>query len=101
MRVDVAMLYYLEKDQKIFGGPWVECDNYGNTKPGSASYPTLAAFNQVHVTGGNTWVSKCVYCYKNDEIARIEAKSVREQQELEKGQRKYAAFAKEYEYPTF
>src|SRR5690606_30612237 len=68
MRVDVPMLYHLEKEEKIFGdGSWRACDNYGNTIPGATPYPDLAAFHAAYGTGGNSWVYQCVYCYKDDE----------------------------------
>ncbi|MHB9147578.1 MAG: hypothetical protein ACYC2U_04050 [Candidatus Amoebophilus sp.] len=72
MNVDRNMLFHM--DNNVFGsGTWQECDDYGNTLPGSPTYPSLAAI--IAANNARThFVHTCVYCYKDQEIASLNRK---------------------------
>jgi hypothetical protein len=95
------MLFHLEKKEKIFGrGGWRKCDSYGNSIPGATLYPDLASFHAAYGDGGDSFVHQCVYCYKDDEIERVERQCNIEKQKLEEGKKEYTAIAKRYNHSS-
>lgn len=93
MRSDQRMLNRLEGKINIFGGPWRDCDKYGNDLPNSPVYPTVKDCFAAQPNIPAFHVPYCIYCYKDNDIASAERKIDNQRREYEDFSEQYTKYA--------